>query len=309
MKRRFSVQIVLILGVLAISGAAILIRQADAEPIAIAFYRMLFSAVMLLPLALHDLTHTRVTWKTVGALASAGFFLALHFALWNTSLDYTSVTSSVVLVTTQPVFVTILGALLLKEIPTRRAWYGLVLALAGSVIIALGGSSGGTSRLAGNVMALAGAVMAAGYFLVGRIARRTLPIGLYAAAAYAFSALFLLVFALILKQPLAGYTKETWWSLILLALVPTVFGHTSLSWALKYLPTAMVSVSILGEPLGATILAMILLKEMPVFIELLGGCLILAGIFLIWKFGSSEEIEEDQAGGTVKTGSETVTPS
>jgi drug/metabolite transporter (DMT)-like permease len=308
-KSRFSVQLVLVLGVLAISGAAILIRKAEAEPIAIAFYRMLFAAVMLLPLALHDLTHTKVTWQAVGALALAGFFLALHFALWNTSLDYTSVTSSVVLVTTQPVFVTILGALLLKEIPTRRAWYGLALALAGSTLIALVGSTGDASRLAGNAMALAGAVMAAGYFLVGRVARRTLPIGLYAASAYAFSALFLLLFALILKQPLAGYTKETWWSLVLLALVPTVFGHTSLSWALKYLPTAMVSVSILGEPLGATILAMIVLKEMPVLGEILGSCLILAGIFLIWKFGSTEEVEEDQAGGTIETCSETVTPS
>lgn len=308
MNNKLSVRFILLGGVLAISGAAILIRQAQADPIAIAFYRMAFSALFLGPFALYELRRTRLAKKDIGVLALAGLFLGLHFALWNTSLFYTSITSSVVLVTTQPIFVTIFGALLLKEIPSRGAWFGLALAILGSTVIALGGSSAGASRLAGNIMALAGAIMAAGYFLVGRVARRTIPAGLYSAIVYGFSSLFLLLFAICFKQPLGGYTGATWWSLVLLALIPTVIGHTSLNWALEYLPTSMVSVTILGEPLGASLLAMIILKETPAFLEILGGILILVGIFVIWKQGSSQDLEQGEAGCTEETSSETVLP-
>lgn len=298
MNSKLTARVILIVGVLAISGAAIFIRQAEAEPIAIAFYRMAFAGALMAPWAVHDLRgreHRQFPWQM---LVLAGFFLALHFALWNTSLFYTSVTSSVVLVTTQPVFVTVLGALLLGEIPTRRTWVGLTLAICGSAVVALGGNAEGTSRLAGNLMALGGAVMAASYFLAGRVARRTVPVGLYGAAVYSCSALFLLAAALLFRQPLTGYSGATWRSLVLLALVSTVVGHTSLNWALKYLPASMVSVSILGEPLGATLLAMVLLKEPPSLLELLGGVLILTGILIIFQQGSVENPQEREAGGT-----------
>ncbi|MGI6150131.1 MAG: DMT family transporter [Limnochordia bacterium] len=303
MNSRVNVRVIMVLGVFAISGAAILIRQAQAEPIAIAFYRMAFAAVLMVPWAVYDLRQARLTAASWRVLVLAGFFLALHFALWNTSLFYTSVTSSVVLVTTQPVFVTVFGALLLGEIPTRRAWVGLALAISGSAVVALGGNSEGASRLAGNVMALGGAIMAAGYFLVGRVARRTIPVGLYGASVYGCSALFLLIAALIFRQPLTGYSGDTWRSLFLLALVSTVLGHTSLNWALKYLPTSMVSVSILGEPLGATILAVILLQELPALLEVFGGILIIAGILMIWQQGSAQDPQESEAGGTEKASS------
>jgi drug/metabolite transporter (DMT)-like permease len=300
---RLSVRLILIFGVLAISGAAIFIRQAEADPIAIAFYRMAFAALLMVPWAAYDLRSMKSTPIPWGVLALAGFFLALHFALWNTSLFHTSVTSSVVLVTTQPVFVTVFGALLLGEIPTGRTWAGLALALTGSAVVAFAGDAGGASRLAGNLMALGGAVMAASYFLVGRVVRRTVPVGLYGAAAYGFSALFLLAAALVFRQPLTGYSAGTWRSLFLLAFVSTVIGHTSLNWALKYLPTSMVSVSILGEPLGATLLAMILLKEPPAFLEVLGGILILTGIFIIFQQGSKENLQQSEAGGAEETSS------
>jgi len=298
---RVTVRLILIFGVLAISGAAIFIRQAQAEPIAIAFYRMAFAALMMVPWAVYDLKHMAVRAVSWKALALAGFFLALHFALWNTSLFYTSVTSSVVLVTTQPIFVTILGAALLREIPTRRTWLGLALAISGSAVVAAAGGGGEASRLTGNAMALAGAVMAASYFLVGRVARRTVPVGLYGAAAYGFSALFLFAAALLFRQPLTGFNAATWRSLFYLALVSTVIGHTSLNWALKYLPTSMVSVSILGEPIGATILAMALLKEPPALLEIVGGVLILTGIGVIFQQSSGEDVQDGNAGSAEKT--------
>ncbi|NLJ75211.1 MAG: DMT family transporter [Firmicutes bacterium] len=282
MENKTIMSLVLTGGVLAISCAAILIRLAEAAPPVIAFYRMAFSTLMLAPAAWIELRRSSLTKRQVGLMAVAGVFLALHFLLWMTSLEYTSVTSSVVLVTTQPLFVSIFSALILKEVPPRQVWYGLGLAIAGSAVIAFGQGGGGESRLLGNMMALGGAVMAASYFLVGRVVRRDVSLAAYSAVVYGFSAAVLGLFVLIQGLPLTGYPSSTWWSLFLLALFPTVIGHTALNWALKYLPTPLVSVSILGEPLGASVLAYFILQEIPAWGELAGGILILAGILLVW---------------------------
>ena len=297
MENRTFMSLVLTGGVLAISGAAILVRLAEAAPPVIAFYRMAFSTLLLAPAAWLELRHSSLNRRQVGLMAVAGVFLALHFLLWMTSLEYTSVTSSVVLVTTQPLFVCILSALILKEIPPRQIWYGLVLAIGGSMVIAFGQGIGGESRFLGNMMALGGAVMAACYFLVGRVVRRDVSLATYSAVVYGFSSVVLLFFVLIQGLPLAGYPASTWWSLFFLALFPTVIGHTALNWALKYLPTAVVSVSILGEPFGASVLAYFILKEIPTWGEMAGGFLILAGIFLVW-WANAHIRDSDNCGNT-----------
>jgi drug/metabolite transporter (DMT)-like permease len=191
LENRTFMSFVLTGGVLAISCAAILIRLAEAAPPVIAFYRMAFSALLLGPAAWLEMRRSSLTKRQVGLMAVAGVFLALHFLLWMTSLEYTSVTSSVVLVTTQPLFVCILSALILKETPPRQVWYGLALAIGGSMVIALGQGGGGESRLLGNMMALGGAVMAACYFLVGRVVRRDVSLATYSAVVYGFSAVVL----------------------------------------------------------------------------------------------------------------------
>lgn len=276
------ISVVLIAGVVAISTSAVLIRLADAQPAVIAFYRMFFATLMLLPWAWQQSKEQQLTAEQLLLGLGAGVFLALHFLLWMTSLEHTSVASSVVLVTTQPLFVFLFSILFLQEKPTVGMWLGLLLALLGSVVVVFTQADGGESRLFGNLLALGGAVMMAAYFMVGRQLRKDLPLALYSALVYGSSSLVLALFILISGLPWGGYTPKTWLVFALLAFVPTILGHNSLNWALKYLPATMVSVVILGEPLGASILAIFILEEIPAGLEILGSLLTLTGIFLVW---------------------------
>ncbi|HOB39555.1 MAG: DMT family transporter, partial [Limnochordia bacterium] len=240
------ITLVLVGGVAAISTSAVLIRLAEAPPFVIAFYRMLFAALFFLPLALREGRGLRLEKQQLRLALGAGVMLAMHFALWMTSLEHTSVASSVVLVTTQPLWVFLLSVLFLAEKPTPRMWLGLVVALAGSVLVTFTEGAGGESRLYGNLLALGGAVAMACYFLLGRRLRPQLPLALYSLLVYGGAALVLGFLILLRGLPLRGFNSFTWLMFVALALVPTVLGHNSLNWALKYLPATMVSVTILG---------------------------------------------------------------
>lgn len=277
-----STYFVLFAGVLAVSFAAIFIRWADASASVVAFYRMGLATLLWLPWVwvrhrreFQALTPLQWRWLIVG-----GACLALHFLLWIHSMDYTSVASSVFFVTTQPIFVAAAAIWLLGEQVTRRLATGIVLSFLGAVIMGVGDFSLGADNLYGNLLALGGAVMAAGYLLVGRYLRQTLSLRVYAGCVYGISAAILLCFVVVTRQPLTGFSQSTWANLFLLALVPTLIGHTSFNWALKYLPPAVVSVAILGEPIGATLLAYWLLSEQPGLPTIGGGLLILSGIYL-----------------------------
>lgn len=282
MTNRRIISAILIAGVAAISSSAVLIRLADAPPAVIAFYRLFFATLMLSPWALKQRKEHKLSLSQLSLALGAGLFLALHFLLWMTSLEHTSVASSVVLVTTQPLFVFLFSVLFLDEKPTKGMWFGLFLALLGSVVVVFTGSDGGESRLFGNLLALGGAVMMAAYFMVGGQLRRDLPLALYSALVYGSSSLILALFIIVRGLPWSGYATQTWLVFVLLAFVPTILGHNSLNWALKYLPATMVSVVILGEPLGASLLAISILKEIPAGLEILGSLLTLTGIFLVW---------------------------
>ena len=302
-------------GVAAISFSAVLIRLAEADPAVIAFYRLFFASLLLAPWAGKDWKKIRLSHRQLALMVGAGVFLALHFLLWMTSLEHTSVASSVVLVTTQPLFVFLFSIVFLREVPPRSMWGGLLLALAGSVLVVFGQGAAGQSRLLGNLLALGGAVMMALYFLAGRKVRGDVPLALYSALVYGFSSAALALFILWQGLPWGGYNAQTWRLFFLLALLPTILGHNSLNWALKYLPATMVSVVILGEPIGAALLAGLILKEIPAWIEIFGGGLILAGIFLVWRndpktgqAGSAENLQEQQAGGAEKTYSYALPP-
>lgn len=283
------ITLVLVGGVAAISTSAVLIRLAEAPPFVIAFYRMLFAALFFLPLALRDGRGLRLEKQQLRLALGAGVMLAMHFALWMTSLEHTSVASSVVLVTTQPLWVFLLSVLFLAEKPTPRMWLGLVVALAGSVLVTFTEGAGGESRLYGNLLALGGAVAMACYFLLGRRLRPQLPLALYSLLVYGGAALVLGFLILLRGLPLRGFNSFTWLMFVALALVPTVLGHNSLNWALKYLPATMVSVTILGEPLGASIMAVFILKEVPAPLEALGSVITLFGIYLVWQGNARRE--------------------
>lgn len=272
----------LLLGVLAASTASPLIRLAQQETasLAVAAWRMLLAALLLAPFALTACraelcSMTRREW--VLALTS-GFFLALHFATWISSLALTSVAVSVVLVATSPLWVGLISHLFLGERLTRHQGLGLAVALAGSAVIGFGDAGQGTHRLVGDGLALAGALSAAGYFLIGRRLRARLSLVGYVFPVYSTAAIVLLMAAGLAGAPMAGYAPTTWLWLLLLALGPQILGHSSLNWALRHVSATFVTLATLGEPIGSTLLAWLILREAPTWAAVLGGGLILVGI-------------------------------
>lgn len=273
---------VLIVGIVAVSFASIFIRLSTAPPAIVAFYRMGIATLMLAPYVLIKLRSefrqlTRSQWLF---LVVSGFFLALHFLFWISSFQHTSVASSVIFVTTQPIFVALAAAVFLKEKPGFFLLCGVGLACLGSLVIGAGDFSLGANTLYGDLLALMGSIMAAGYFLIGRHMRQKLSLGIYVFTVYGICSIFLFIYILMIGVPLTGYNSITWFSMFMLALLPTIIGHTSFNWALKYLHASVVSASVLGEPVGATILAWLILGEKPPVFTLIGGVFILGGIYL-----------------------------
>ena len=269
-------------GVFVITWAAILIRWADAPPLGIAFYRMaLATAVLLAVSAALKLPFWRA-WRGIDWWTGAGAaaLLALHFGFWIASLEYTTVAASVVLVSTQPAFVALLGWAALGERPEGAAWAGIVLAVMGSAIIAGGDLAFDRRALIGDGLAILGAVWISIYYVAARWLRATKDLLPYITVIYGLTAAVLLAGALLAGAPLASYDGATWGALALLALGPTILGHSALNYALRYLRAYEVNVAILGEPIGAALWAVLLLGELPGAATLVGGASILAGIFL-----------------------------
>ncbi len=288
----------LALGILAVSSSSIITRYAQAlapSPV-IAAYRLALASLLLLPLLL---TRHRSQLLAMGrrrqALAAlAGVMLAVHFASWIKSLELTSVASSVVLVSTSPLFVSLLAPFFLGERPSRPLIIGMLLALMGSTLIGLGDACRWQDALQcpsfssfitgpalrGDLLALLGAVSAAGYMLIGRSQRGDVPLIPYISLAYGSAAIVLILALIVSRQPAFGYPPMAYLWFLALAIVPQLFAHSTYNWALRYLPAAFVSITLLGEPVGATILAYFLLGEAPGVLTLIGGALILAGIVL-----------------------------
>lgn len=273
-------------GIAAVSSASIFIRyaQREAPSLVIAAARLTLASLILAPIAWarYRAEYRRLTRLDGWLVVFSGVFLALHFATWISSLEYTTIASSTVLVSTSPLFVAVASWLLLREKVGRAVIVGLVVALVGSVIIGLSdaGKAGSTLRnaLLGDVLAFAGAVAVAGYLLIGRRVRAKLSLVPYIAAVYGTAAVVMLALVGLARQTFTGYTPATYGWLLLLALVPQLIGHSSFNWALAHLPATFVSVATLGEPIGSTLLAYIILGEAPGLVKLMGAVLILVGI-------------------------------
>lgn len=254
---------VLAAGIVSISFAAIFIRFCDDVPaIMIATYRLaVASAIMASVYKLRGRAFRGLQGRDMLLCLGGGIFLSLHFITWITSLKYTSVASSVVLVTTNPIFVGVFSWLLLRERQSPALILGICLSFVGSLMIAVGdgGLQGLTplssKALLGDLLALAGAVMASGYLIVGSKARERLDILTYVTVVYGISAVLLLATAVASGLSFTGYEPSSYLFLVLLAVVPQLIGHTAINWSLKHLKTSMVAITILGEPIGASILA------------------------------------------------------
>ncbi len=282
--------LVLCLALIGISFAGPLVRLSHAHPLAIAIWRLGFSLIII-AVAL-AITGTWRQWKRLdrrGTIIAmiAGTMLALHFWSWNASIGLTTVAASVVLVNMQPAIVAVISAGWLKEPPSRRQWLGIGIAMAGAFVVALPdllSSSATTSARAflGDGLALAGAVTAAVYFVAGRRLRSTLDLWPYVAVVYGTCFGVLIVLAALVHAPVLGQPPRELAIFAALALGPMLLGHTGLNWALKYMPAYVVNLTMLGEPVGATILAAVLpgIREIPGAATIIGGVLILAGIFV-----------------------------
>lgn len=270
------------LGVLAVSAAAIFIRLADAPALAVAFWRNALGVLVLLPFALH----WREAFPRGRALyygVASGAALGAHFGFWISSLDYTSVAASVVLVCTQPVFVAILAYLLFGERTSPLSFLGILVALAGTVVVA-SDDSVGSATFFGNALALIGAVMVAVYVLIGRLLRTTgVGVLAYSIVVYASASATLAPVTLYVGTPLWGYSAETWFWLFAITLGPQILGHTVFNWALKYVDASVVSGTILAEPIVSALLAWLVLSERPGLATVLGGVVVIVGLYLLLR--------------------------
>lgn len=277
--------------VTAVSASAVMVKlalQQGMGPLAIAFFRLAAAAVIMLPAMLlmkqNRAYIRRMKPRQWLLLVVSGVFLALHFITWMMSLERTSTFSSVVLVCLEPFFVLLGGFILFKEKFAVKSLFGAGLALAGAVIIGLVGmqQSRGSS-LSGDLLALSSAVFVAGYVLTTREARREMPLMVYASLTYTVCTVILGGVMLLTRTPFTGYSGGAFLQCLLLGIVCTVIGHTLFNWCLGHTKSAMVSITILGEPIGAAVWAWFLLGELPVSGVLFGGAVVLAGVFLfVW---------------------------
>lgn len=291
---------VLTVGIFAISLGSILIRLAqneDVPSLVIAFWRLMLSTMILLPFTLAGRRSElggmgRAKW---GLAVLSGVLLGLHFASWTSSLAFTSITSSTVLVATAPLWVGLASPFLLNEPLSRRVKQGIGLAMLGTVVVSMSAVVGvengqvvvntavtadGNQALLGNVLALIGGITVAGYMIIGRRLRPHLSLLSYTTVVYGMAALTLLLINLVSGQDLFGYGIKAFALFLALALIPQFLGHTSFNWALGFLPAAFVSLAALSEPVGATILAMIIFKEFPGMLVVVGSIFILSGVYL-----------------------------
>lgn len=271
------------IGIIAISTASIFIKLCDAPPLIIAAYRLTLSSLFLIPFAGYKKIWQNWSGSEWRWLTLSGIFLAFHFAFWIASLKFTSVASSVVLVSTNPIFVGIGAWLFFKEPVGRNLILGTLLSVLGSGLIAFGDKALIDNALMGDGLAVLGAIAASGYLLIGRKMRKGQDLLSYIFPVYSAGAIVLIIISLAFQKPFFGYSSSTYLYLFLLALIPQLIGHTTFNWALKYLPAPMVAIAILGEPVGSTILAFFILGERLTPLKIIGGLLIFSGILTALK--------------------------
>ncbi|MBU1157994.1 MAG: DMT family transporter [Candidatus Thermoplasmatota archaeon] len=268
-----------------ISFASIFIKWSESPPFVIAYYRLGFTCLILLPFLVRygGLSEIRSfsgrDWMLV---LLSGVALSFHFGLWIVSLSLTLVSTSVILVTSHPIFVAAISHFLMNEKVKKIAAAGIVLAFSGVVTISLSDYSEGGSNLMGDLMAFLGGICAGIYFLSGRVARQRVSVLPYAFTVYGLSAVILMCSAAIVGDELLVTEDREIILFILLAIVPTIFGHTLFNYALKKVPAHIISTSVLGEPVGASILAFLLLPgEVPGILIIAGGCLVVLGLYIV----------------------------
>lgn len=285
--------LILTMAVVSISFAAIFVRFCyDTPPIIIATYRLTFASVIILIFfKSKGYSFNKVSKRDLKLSIISGIFLSLHFYTWFTSIKLTSIASSVVLVTTSPIFVGIFSYIFLKEKQSINIVLGIILSISGSIILTLGDfdtaniSDFSKNALIGDVFAIFGSISAAVYIMIGSKVRDNLDIIPYITITYTTSAITLIFASIITNQSFFGYDKVSYLNMFLLAVIPQLIGHTSLNWALKHIKSSMVAISTLGEPIGSSILAYFIFRETIDKFQLIGIVLIFTAIIIAAKKG------------------------
>ena len=283
----FNPSLALVSGVLAVSTGAIFAKLAEAPALVIAAYRVGLASLILAPIAWWQARDELLGLEKKDYMLAllSGFFLALHFSTWISSLSYTSVANSVVLVNTNPLWVGVLTPVISKDRLTLMTKIGIVISVIGGAIIGAGDFATGGQALWGDFLALLGSICAAVYLLLGRNLRRKLSLLAYVIICYGSAAIILWVLVIALGLQVVGFSSGTYAAFAGMALISQIIGHTSYNWALKWFSASLIAVSLLGEPIGATILAYIIFAETLTWTKIMGGSLILAAIYLAARGG------------------------
>ncbi|WP_419871256.1 DMT family transporter [Candidatus Pristimantibacillus sp. PTI5] len=279
-------ELLYVIGIIAISFSSIFVRWSDADVAVIAMYRLYLTNLIMLPLVWKyrvEMFHLSARqWRL---LAASGVMLALHFLLWMASLRLTTVASSTVILTLEPVMV-MLGSYFLFRIKANRMMlWGMGLALAGSIVIGSGDFSLSGDALLGDILSFLGAAAVAVHMLIGKQLRKDMSAFAYNFWVFALAATALAFYNIVRGNPFTGYSPKEWGLFLLLAIVPTLFGHYLFNWLLKHMSAAAVSMSVLGEPVISSLLAWVLLKEALTGYQLAAGALILFGVWLFIRHG------------------------
>jgi drug/metabolite transporter (DMT)-like permease len=286
----------LIVGMISISFSAIFVKWVDA-PVAIsAMYRLLLTNLLMLPFLFRYLPEIRrIKLKDWWLLAASGFFLGLHFLMWMGSLLYTTVASSTVLLTLEPIFVLVGAFLIYNEKLSRGGFIGISLAMLGTLLISWGDFSLSSEALQGDALSILSALAVAVHMLLGQRLRSRISSFVYSFSVFASAAIVLAIYNLILGYSFIGYSKSDWQLFLLLAIVPTVFGHMLFNWLLRYMKASTISMSVLGEPVGASLLAALLLSEKVSPVQIGAAVLLLVGVWIFLRAEKTGNHESEES--------------
>ncbi|WP_338044851.1 DMT family transporter [Paenibacillus lignilyticus] len=274
----------LIVGMLAISFAPIFVRYSNAPVSVQGMYRMLFTFILMLPFGVKQLPGIKaISRKDWLLLLAAGFFLALHFLLWMASLTYTSIASSTILLALEPVFVMVGAFLLFKDKPRKFAVIGMIVALIGAISIGSGDITLSQRAFFGDSLSFFGALAVAVNMLIAKQILKRVSSFLYSFIVFGVTTVCFAIYNVATSTPMSGYADREWIVFLLLAIVPTVFGHMIFNWLLKYVKPTTISMSVLAEPVGASLLGMLLFREMVTGFQLIGGAFVIAGLILYMR--------------------------
>lgn len=286
-----SIELLFVVGIIAISFSSIFVRWSSADVAVIAMYRLFLTNLLMLPFVWkyrHEMM--RLNFRQWGLLLASGVMLALHFLLWMGSLRLTSVASSTVILALEPILILAGSVWLFKAKINRMMIIGMGIALLGSIAIGAGDFQLAGTALQGDVLSLLGTIAVAIHMLLGQFLRSGLSAFSYNFWVFFVAACTLAVYNLAMGHPFGGYAASEWGIFLLLAIVPTIFGHYLFNWLLQYMNATTVSMGVLGEPVFSSLLAWMLLGESLSAMQMIAGVVIIFGVWIFIRYGKTKPV-------------------